>query len=506
MSKKLLWILLIVIAVAGVGWYFFGRGGDNKAQYFTTAVQKGDIRAQVEATGTINAVITVQVGSQVSGTIQKLTADFNSQVRKGQVIAQIDQSLFQGALLQAQADLENARANLAASKANLEKAKAAAVQTRADYDRTVPLAREGVVSQQQLDLAKANTDSAVAAVSAGDATVKQAAAQVQQREAALSVAKTNLDHTIITAPIDGTVTNRAVDIGQTVAASLQAPTLFTIAQDLTKMQVYAKTDESDVGRIRPGQPVTFRVDAFPNQTFRGQVSQVRMNATVVQNVVTYDTIIDFDNPDRKLFPGMTAYVTIPVATALDVLRIPNGALRYKPDLSPSELKAMYQRFGIQMGGRNGGESAEEHAAPKPQPSDPSGTVLAAGRSGAPEGKGAGGWNKGGGNWANGGGRTGKDGRMQGGDASKAGAAPATAMQNVMPQVERARTAVVWKLLPDKTLLPVQVKIGITDFTMTEMVSGELKEGDELVTSSTSTRATGPPRMGAGGPGGGAPRR
>ena len=162
----------------------------------------------------------------------------------------------------------------------------------------------------------------------------------------MQVAQTNLDYTTIHAPIDGTVVARSVDVGQTVAASLQAPTLFTIAQDLTKMQVYAKTDESDVGQIRPGQKVTFKVDAYPRETFDGTVSQVRMNSTVVQNVVTYDTIVDFNNPELKLFPGMTAYVSIPVATATNVVKVPNGALRYKPDLSAEDTRALFQKYGI----------------------------------------------------------------------------------------------------------------------------------------------------------------
>ena len=198
----------------------------------------------------------------------------------------------------------------------------------------------------------------MAGSSAADALVKQAEAQVQQREAAVRVAQTNLDYTTIRAPIDGTVIARNVDVGQTVAASLQAPTLFTIAQDLTKMQVYASTDESDVGAIRPNQLVTFKVDAYPKESFSGLVSQVRMNATTVQNVVTYNTIIDFDNPEMKLFPGMTAYITIPVASATDVLRVPNSALRYKPDMKAEEIRAIYQKFGLDNPGEppSAGES------------------------------------------------------------------------------------------------------------------------------------------------------
>ena len=348
--------ILTVLAVAAIS--VFQLKGNNNPQYFTAKVDRGDISQVVEATGTINAVTTVQVGSQVSGTVSRLYADFNSRVKRGQVIAQIDPSLFQGSLLQAKADLANARANVATAKANLQKALALQIQTTADYERAKALTAQRVMSTQQLDLAKANYDSAVAGSSAADAQVTQAEAQVQQREAAVSVAQTNLDYTTIRAPIDGTVIARNVDVGQTVAASLQAPTLFTIAQDLTKMQVYASTDESDVGAIRPNQRVTFKVDAYPKESFSGLVSQVRMNATTVQNVVTYNTIIDFDNPEMKLFPGMTAYITIPVTSAMNVLRVPNGALRYKPDMTAAEIRALYQKYGLDSAG-------EAHSIAKP---------------------------------------------------------------------------------------------------------------------------------------------
>src|SRR5712671_4234028 len=317
--KKRKWLILAVVVVGAGLLVALGLNRDTQAQHFTAKVERGAIDNVVESTGTINSVITVQVGSQVSGTIAKLNADFNSRVHKGDVVALIDPALFQGALLQATADLENAKANLAAARANLEKAKAGAVQTRADYARTVALSKEGVMSEQQLDLAKANFDSANAAVNGAVANVTQAEAQVTQKAAAVTVAQTNLNYTVIRSPIDGTVVARNVDVGQTVAASLQAPTIFTIAQDLTKMLVYAKTDESDVGNIKLGKAVTFKVDAFPRDTFHGRVAQVRMNATTVQNVVTYDTIIEFDNPELKLFPGMTAYVTIPVASAQNVV-------------------------------------------------------------------------------------------------------------------------------------------------------------------------------------------
>ena len=225
----------------------------------------------MEATGTVNAVINVQVGSQVSGVIAKLNADFNSRVHKGEVIAEIDPRLLEGALLQAGADLENAKANVVAAKANLTKGRAGLVQTKADFDRALVMLEKNVGSQQALDVARANYESAMAAVDAAVASVEQAEAAVSQKKAAVAVARTNLNYTVIRSPIDGTVVARNVDVGQTVAASLQAPTIFTIAQDLAKMLVYAKVDESDVGRIHTGESVTFKVDAFPREVFKGTV-------------------------------------------------------------------------------------------------------------------------------------------------------------------------------------------------------------------------------------------
>src|SRR3981189_3325447 len=364
MKTKNKWLVLAgVIALIGL-FAAFGLNRSNQAQHFTAKVEKGEIHDVVDATGTINAVITVQVGSQVSGTVAKLNVDFNSRVRKGDVVALIDPALFQGALLQTAADLENAKANLAAAKANLEKAKAAAVQAKADYDRTVALNKEGVLSQAQLDFAKANIDSANAGVNGAAASVTQAEAQVSQKTAAVTASQTNLNYTVSRSRIEGPVVARNVDVGQTVAASLQAPTIFTIAQDLTKMLVYAKTDESDVDNIKVGKQVTFKVDALPKQTFQGVVSQIRMNPTTVQSVVTYDTIIEFANPELKLFPGMTAYVTIPVATAQKVLKLPNTALRYKPPMAAEQVLALYQRYGIEEGEgqRGAGQSAGADSA------------------------------------------------------------------------------------------------------------------------------------------------
>lgn len=427
MKAKNKWMIGGAGLVVTGGLVYFALNRSPQTEHFTAKVERGDISDVVESTGTINAVITVQVGSQVSGTIAKLNVDFNSRVHKGDVVALIDPALFKGALLQATADLDNAKANLVAARANLDKSKAALVQTKADYDRTVGLFRDGVTSQQQLDLAKANYDSANAAVNGAVASVKQAEAQVNQKQAAVEVAQTNLNYTVIRSPIDGTVVARNVDVGQTVAASLQAPTIFTIAQDLSKMWVYAKTDESDVGNIKVGKPVTFKVDAFPKDTFHGTVSQVRMNATTVQSVVTYDTIIEFANPELKLFPGMTAYVTIPVATVQNALKVPNTALRYKPPMSSEEILAIYKQYGIEGGEREIATRTSGVVQAAEQPSRPDSTTP--------------------------------------------------------PRTPKGDTAVVWKLHPDNALEPVKVSLGITDHAFTEVQSvlkGQLKERDPLV--------------------------
>ena len=350
LQYKRRWIIAGIAALVLSGILFLTLRGPSKVTYtyVTKPVLRTNIRQTVDATGTINAVTTVQVGSQVSGTILRLHVDFNSHVKKGEMIAEIDPRVYEGQLLQSKANLENARANLAAAKANLVNAKAKAVQAKADYERTRPLGERGIVSPQQVDAAKALAESADAQVSANESMVEQAQAQIAQSKAALEIGQTNLAYTKIYAPIDGTVINRAVDTGQTVAASFQTPTLFTIAQDLTKMQLHVSTNEGDVGSVRTNQTVTFRVDAFPGETFEGRVSQVRMNATTVQNVVTYETIVDFENRDLKLFPGMTAYVTIPIQSADNVLTVPNAALRFNPNKTRAELTALFQKYGVTL--------------------------------------------------------------------------------------------------------------------------------------------------------------
>jgi HlyD family secretion protein len=417
---------VVIVVLGAIGVLGFRR--TDAAQYFGASVERGDIRDAVDLTGTVNAVVTVQVGSQVSGTIARLNADFNSRVHRGDIIAVIDSSILHGALLQAGADLENANANVVAAEANLTKARATAEQTQRDYDRIASLAKSRVSTEQELEQARANEATARASVDAAVAGVVQAKAEVSQKTAAVAVARTNLDHTVIRSPIDGIVVARNVDVGQTVAASLQAPTIFTIAQDLTKMQLYAKTQESDVGRITVGQPATFKVDAFPKLTFKGTVSQIRMNPTTIQNVVTYDAIIDFENPELKLFPGMTAYASIPIAAVQNVVKAPNAALRYKPPLSPEEAQAAYAKANI-----------NDNSASAPS-----------------------------------------DGRK----TSTAEAAD--------------ETAIVWKLLPDHTIAPVKLALGLTDHAFTEVKSvlaGSLQPGDQVVTGALVSKAQPPGAQG-----------
>jgi HlyD family secretion protein len=313
--KKILIPGVLILAVAASVFFFF-RGNGNKVQYRTEKAGKGDIVMTVTSTGTVNPVTTVLVGTQVSGTIKEIYVDYNSPVKKGQLIARIDPALLD-------AQVSQARANVISARANLEKAEATLVDAKRTMERNRELVSKNLIAQSDFDAAETNYQTARASVSA-------ARAQVTQTEAALQVAETNLHYTKIVSPVDGIVVSRNVDVGQTVAASFQTPTLFSIAQDLTKMQIDANVDESDIGNIAVNQDVEFVVDAYPDITFKGRVWQVRNAPITVQNVVTYDAVIQVANPELKLKPGMTANVSIIVAVRKDVLRIPNAALRFKP--------------------------------------------------------------------------------------------------------------------------------------------------------------------------------
>ncbi|HEX9917367.1 MAG TPA: efflux RND transporter periplasmic adaptor subunit [candidate division Zixibacteria bacterium] len=299
-----IFIIIVAVPVLTLLLFFILKEKNKKseAKYITAEVQKGDISIMVTATGSLEAVTTVQVGSQVSGTILALYADFNDLVKKGQIIAQLDPTFLKAQVAQAQADLE--------------KAVASAELSKKDYERTLSLFEKNMVSESNKEISLTNYE--------------LAKAQEKSAQASLDRVKTNLDYATIVSPINGVVISRNVDVGQTVAASLSAPTLFTIAQDLTRMQVKTSVDEADIGSVREGQEVIFTVDAYPEQSFKGTVKQVRLSPEVVQNVVSYDVIIELSNPDLLLKPGMTANVTILIDQRLDVLKVASGALRFRP--------------------------------------------------------------------------------------------------------------------------------------------------------------------------------
>ena len=359
--KRAITVLLIVAAIgAGAGAYYLKRGG-TEIQVNTSPITRGDVIDTVGATGTLQAVTTVQVGSQVSGNIAWLGADFNSIVKKNQVIARLDPSLFEAQLEQSKANLSQAQANHTKALSDLERTKVALVDAQTKNNRAKELAARNLLPQSDLDAAKIAVDTAQAQLASQQATVKQTEAATTQSQASLNQNQVNLDHTIITAPIDGIITQRSVDVGQTVAASMQAPTLFIIAADLTKLQVNASIDEADVGRIRPGQHVTFRVDAYAGETFEGTVSQIRLQPVVVQNVTTYGTVIDVPNEQMKLRPGMTANVKVEIAKRTDATRIPNAALRFRP--TPDMFAAFNQTVPpeAQPGGGRGGRGGNRGA-------------------------------------------------------------------------------------------------------------------------------------------------
>ncbi|HWR58668.1 MAG TPA: efflux RND transporter periplasmic adaptor subunit [Thermodesulfovibrionales bacterium] len=320
--KKILIIVGIAVALLIAGGFILFRNKGDELKFRTEKITKGDIVMTVTATGTVNAVTSVLVGTQVSGTIKKIYVDFNSSVKKGQLIAQIDPALFDEQVAQA-------KANLLAAKANVERAEATLADAIRTRDRSAELFSKNLIARSDLDTSDTNYNTSRASVGAAKAAVAQA-------EAALKNAQTNLGYTRIVSPVDGTVVSRNVDVGQTVAASFQTPTLFTIAQDLTKMQINTSVDEADIGKVKVGQDVEFTVDAYPDRTFKGKVRQVRIAPITVQNVVTYDVVVTVDNPagakgdSLLLKPGMTANVSIIASQKKDVLKIPNAALRFKP--------------------------------------------------------------------------------------------------------------------------------------------------------------------------------
>lgn len=489
--RRFLVILTIAALVACKG------GGNKNEQYRTEKVDRGTVTMTVTATGTLSAVTTVQIGSQVSGVIARLYADFNSRVTKGQLLAELDPTPFQQTVDQRQADLTKSRVE--------------AANARITYDRSLRLVKAGLSPQSDLDSARA--------------AYEGANAQVQQSTAALNQSLTNLKYTKIISPIDGVVVDREYDVGQTVAASFSAPTLFSIAQDMTKMQVQADVDQSDIGRVAVGQTARFTVDSYPDQEFRGRISQIRLNATVSQNVVTYPVIIEVPNPDERLRPKMTANVTLDVASVRDVLRIPNAALRFKPDTAvpgaapatgsagrsaqvtqtsqttQTQTSETTQTMQTQTAMTSGGEqraggrrnhmqgdqtatttgtmSPDERRArwrSRQQQGDQTGAPPSGGLS--PEERAA--------RWGNRGGGV-------GGAATGLGGAPT-----------RKRPQTVYLLGADNKIKAVEIRTGITDGHYTQVLSGELKPGDNIIVGLATSKVDSNPPPGSNNPMGARP--
>jgi HlyD family secretion protein len=405
--KRIFLFLVAILVLAGTGYGFWRWGSSPKeSPYVTMPVQRGNITQAVSSTGTLQAVVTVLVGSQVSGTIEKLLADFNTKVKAGQVVAQLNQDKFKAAV-------DQARANLLAAESNLAKAKVSVVDAQRTLERNRELRKRDLMAQSELDAAQTAYDAALAQLEVNKA-------QTAQAQAALNQATVDLNNTVIRSPVDGIVISRSVDVGQTVAASLQAPTLFTIANDLSKMEVHTNVDEADVGNVVEGQEVSFTVDAFPARRFRGRVHQVRNAPTVVQNVVTYDAVVRIDNKDLLLKPGMTANVQFLVSRKENVLTIPNMAMRFKPPDQKNEAQDLLRQD-------------QRRAAP---------TLGAKRTSRAPGGAGAG--------------------------ESRGG-------RRVSIYVLRAGQAE-----------PVEIQLGITDGSKTEVRDGELEENDAVIIGMTSS--------------------
>ncbi len=485
-------VIVLVLLIAG-GYYLYptiGQKGTNQ-KFRTMKVERGEISSVVTATGTINPVTTVLVGSQVSGTIKELHADFNSRVKEGQVIAQIDPAIFEAQVeqgranvLNAQANALNAQANLKNAQANLNKAEIAVVDAKRTLERNKELMEKKVIAQAVLDTAQTNYDTSIAQrevakaqLESARAQVESSKAQVEQARAGLKVSETNLRYTTIRSPVHGIVISRNVDVGQTVAASLQAPTLFTIAKDLTQMKVDTNVSEADIGRIARGQEATFTVDAYPERTFRGKVSEIRNAPQTIQNVVTYDVVIQVDNRDLKLKPGMTANVSIQIEHRENILKVPNSALRFRPisakkeeavktgnrkqEASPSEkggsvIERLARELNLSSDQRSKlemivqssrGEFQEIRERSKPEEAQV---------------------------------------RIRALMRQKIWGILTEEQREKLKEMGRssektqARPGRVWILAPDRKPTAVEIMLGITDGTFTEVVSGSLQEGTEVV--------------------------
>ena len=520
MKKKIFFWMILVLLLAGaaLGYTFYYKGKESAVKYRTAKVERGSLSAFVTANGTINPVITVMVGSQVSGTIQKLFADYNSRVKMGELIALIDPALFQAQVSQAKAKLENARAtflnsqadiataraNVESSKANVLKGRVSVADTKRSLDRSLELFRRNLIAASDRDAAQTAYDSAVALLEAAQAQQSASEAQldsakakleaaragIKQSEAELESAQVNLDHTRIAAPVTGIVISRNVDVGQTVAASLQAPTLFTIAQDLTEMQVDTNVSEADVGRVAIGQESTFTVDAFPNLTFQGKVADIRNAPVTVQNVVTYDVVILVKNPELKLRPGMTANASILVAQRENALKIPNAALRFRPEFAKREVAVSSKGAASSPAPTSSPASAEKilerlkgelKLTPEQQAGiarilkDAQSEIQAARKTGGAEEAKA------------------KGKELRAALRIKIGSLLTEEQKKKYEQMDQrpestqgpAPVYKVWVPVAEGRPVPVDITAGISDGSYTEVASGGLKEGQEVIVEATT---------------------
>jgi HlyD family secretion protein len=478
--KKWVVAVVTVVAVAGGLFWWQGRSQDEASdvQMDFKAVERGDIVQIVSAVGSVRALNTVEVGSQLSGQIKALFADFNTPVAAGDLLAQIDPQTFERRVQEAEANLAVARANVEIQAANIEKAEVVRANAQRELDRLRSLQGRGSVSESALEQAEVAFSNAGADVDIARAQLRNAQATVLQREAALEAARIDLERTDIRSPIDGVVIDRAVDLGQTVAASLQAPVLFTIAQDLGQIRIEASVDEADIGNVREGAEASFTVDAFPDRSFSGRVAQVRLAPVEAQNVVTYTVVIDAANPNRRLLPGMTASIDLVTGRKEGVLRIDNQAVRFRPpdDLVPDQRAAAEASEGGRGGGRNAGAELAENLSEIGVAEETIATVRSELREAF--------------------------GNMRG--MFQSGMDPETIRQRLqdmtrevlarhldeeqlaaITELQRARSetrrATLYTAGEDGSLIARQVRLGLSDDRFTEIVSGEVAEGDEVVT-------------------------
>jgi len=506
LTITLIFFIVTLAAGAYFGYPIIWQKGSNQ-KFRTAKVDRGDISSVVTATGTINPVITVLVGSQVSGTIKELHADFNSRVREGQVIAQIDPAIFEAQVeqgranvLNAQANLLSAQANLKNAQANLEKAEIAVIDAKRTLDRNKELLEKKVIAQATLDTAQTNYDTAIAQrevvkaqFESARAQLESSKAQIEQAKAGLKVSETNLRYTTIRSPVNGIVISRNVDVGQTVAASLQAPTLFTIAKDLTQMQVDTNVSEADIGRIGIDQEATFTVDAYPDRTFRGKVLEIRNAPTTIQNVVTYNVVIQVDNSDLKLKPGMTANVSVMIEHRKNVLKIPNSALRFRPEsakaegpMEKNERKKEPSSKGSSSPerGRAGLDRLKSELNLTADQQAKMDMIIQSARAEIQE-------------------------IREKSKPEEASIRIRTLIRQKIwgilteeqrrklkemaqsQQKERGRPARIWVLSQENKAIPVQIIVGITDGTFSEVMSGDLRDGSEVIVEEISSKkATG----------------